>query len=183
MADENTILNLENIPGYGPIIRADQGAGSGAARDFICFKKAGSETFSVDSSGLPDPGGGDAKRQTIISVEDVPADADALETFLMYFNTACTITLIAMAADTDVLDASSNTQTLVITDSDDAAVCTYVTATASPLDAETWTTISGGGLTNEDMQAGTYLYVTYTKANSGLAMNGLTFLVEYTLDG
>lgn len=179
MAEETPIINLVNPPGTGPIIRNDQGAGAGASRDFIQFKKAGTETWSVNSSGLPDPGGGDAKRAVTISYGDLPADADALEIFLVKFEAAVTLTNIYVCVNADTATGAVNGQTLTVKrSSDDATVVAFTTAVANPgMADETWTTM--GALGNTSIAAAEYLYCTCAKVASGLAMNGLTFLVEY----
>ena len=74
MSDESPVFRLVNPPGYGPIIRVDLGAGAGAARDVIEYQKATAEVFSVNSAGLPDPGGGGNTRQVIFTYGDLPAD-------------------------------------------------------------------------------------------------------------
>jgi hypothetical protein len=178
----DSVLNFVNPPGTGPIIRNDQGAGTGADRDFVVFKKGGTETFSVDSGGLPDPGGGDAKRAVQVSYGDLPADADALTPALHKFSNAVTITNIYVAVNANTADGSTNKQGIVVKrSSDDAAVTADgITNTANPgLADETW--LSLGSITNAALAAGEYLYATFAKTSSGLAMAGLTFQIEYTL--
>jgi len=182
MADRAS-FKFVNPPGSGPIIRNDQGAGAGAARDFIEFDKASSEVFSIDANGLPDPGGGDAKRSVSIQYGDIVADSDTITPFLIRFEKAVTITNIYVAVDTATADGSTNRQTIAVKrSSDDGGVCSYQTAAANPgLAQSTWTTM--GAVTNAAIGADEYLYATFTKASAGLAMSGLTFLVEYTLAG
>ena len=69
MADETPVFKFVNPPGSGAIIRNDQGdAGGGGTRDVVDFEQSGTEVFSVDSNGLPDPGGGDPKRAVICCI-------------------------------------------------------------------------------------------------------------------
>lgn len=183
MPDITPVVKLINPPGTGPILRSDQGSGAGAARDFINFQKDNSEVFSVDVSGLPDPGGGDAKREAIVVYGDVPADADALEPFLMQFTSAVVITNIYVAVDTDTADGSTNKQSIAVLESGaDDTLCTLLTPAENPgLAQNTWTTM--GAVSNGDIAAADYLYVTFTKTSSGLILSGLAFKIEYTLGG
>jgi hypothetical protein len=181
MADETSFCKLVNPAGTGPILRNDQGAGAGADRDFITFKKGGSEVFSVNSGGLPDPGGGDAKEALIVSYGDLPADADAIVAFLAKMSHAIVVTNIYVAVNADTADGTSNAQQIEVKrSSDDAVLATYSTAAENPgLADETWQTM--GDVSNTAVAADERLYAAFTKTASGLAMNGLTFLIEYTL--
>jgi len=174
-------LKLENLPGTGPIIRADMGAGTRATADFIVYKKDGSEVFSVDYQGLPDPGGNQAKRQVLISLGDIPADADALENFLVEFRAGVNIEKVQLCIDTDTGDGTTNRQNITIKrSSDDGQVVSYTTPTDNPaLSAATWTDM--GTVTNAALSNGEYLYATYTKTASGLALSGLAILIDYTM--
>lgn len=181
MADEYPVVKFVNPPGTGPIIRFDNGTGN--ARDFLDFQKNSSEVFSVNSAGLPDPGGGDAKRSVVVSYGDFPADSDALEPMIHEFEKAVTVTNIYLAVDTDMGDGSgANTETFVVKRSaDDGTVATFVTSADPGIAQNTWQTM--GAITNADVTADTYLYMTITKAGSGLAGSGLVIRVEYTLAG
>jgi hypothetical protein len=174
-------LKLVNPPGSGPIIRNDQGAGAGAARDFIGFEAASSEVFSVDANGLPDPGGGDATRDVTVCIGDIVADSDALDMCLARFNVAVTITAIYYCVDTATADGTTNRQTLLVSESGgDLQVASVDTPTANPSVAQaTWTSM--GAITNGAMSAGEYLYLSPTKIASGIAMSNLTFRIEYTM--
>ncbi len=170
-------------PGAGPIIRNDQGAGAGAARDFINFEKNSTETFSVSSAGLPDPGGGDAKRSITVPVGDIVADSDLIEYGLVKFPGAVTITKISANVDTNSADGTTNKQTISIKRSnDDGEVVSFITNTANPgMNISTWEDM--GAVTNEAQAAGEYLYVDFTKTASGIVLSGLSFQIEYTLTG
>jgi len=184
MADETPVFNIVNPPGTGAIIRNDQGdAGGGEARDLIDFEQSGSEVFSIDSNGLPDPGGGDPKRQVIVCVGDIAADSDALQNYLWQPEASCEVTNIYCCVNADTADGSTNKQTITVNrEVDDGALVSYTTAVADPgLADETWQTM--GAVSNATIVAGDYLYCTFTKTSSGLAMAGLTFLIEYTLAG
>ena len=174
-------LKLENVPGTGPLIRGDQGSGTRAAADFIKFEKNNSETFSVDSSGLPDPGGGQATRSITINVGDIVADSDAIENFLCEFRGGVVITDGDYAVDTDTADGTTNKQTFSIKrSSDDNEVFGATTPAANPgVAAATWTTLGAAG--NTALASGEYLYVDYTKTTGGLAMSGLSFIIYYTM--
>ena len=170
-----------NPPGTGPIIRNDQGAGAGASRDLMDLQVGSSEVFSVDSGGLPDPGGGDATRSVTVCIGDIVADSDALEMFLVRFNVAVTITKIYYCVDEATADGSTNRQTLLISESGAAGqVVSVATPAANPGVAQaTWTDM--GSVTNGSMATGEYLYLSPTKTSSGLAMSNLTFRIEYTM--
>ena len=174
-------FNFVNIPGSGPLIRNDGGAGAGADRDFIKFEAGSSEKFSVDSSGLPDPGGGDKTRSITINIGEIGADSDALEFGLGQFNVAVTITKIYYCVDEATADGTTNRQTLLVTESGAAGQVTSVdTPTANPSVAQaTWTDM--GSITNGAMSANEYLYFLPTKISSGIAMSNLTFRIEYTM--
>lgn len=183
MSQPTANINLVNPPGIGPIIRADLGKGAGASRDFFKFQKGGSETFSVDVNGLPDPGGGDAKRMVTIPVGDIVADSDALVPYLIRFSKAVVITAIKYWVDTASADGTTNSQTITIKeDSGDAQVVQAATAGADPGIAQA-TVTDMGSVTNGTLAAGVGLYATFTKGASGLALSGLTFQVEFTLGG
>jgi len=184
MSDAN--VHLVNPPGAGPIWRIDQGAGAGASRDLLNFQADGAEVFSVDCNGLPDPGGGDAKGSVNIPLGDIAADSDALEMFLIKFTAAVTLTAIKICVDTATADGSINKQTITIKRSaDGATVIAFTTAAANPgLAQATWTSLGdvpGGG--NNAVTAATYLYCTFTKVSSGLALSGATLRIEYTYAG
>jgi len=165
-------LKLHNIPGTGPLIRADQGAGTRATADLINFQKNNSEVFSVDYQGLPDPGGSQATRQVVIPIGDIVADSDALESFLIEFRKAVTITDADFWVDTATADGSTNKQTLTIKrSSDNATVVAFTTAAENPGVAQA-TVTDMGEVGNAAIGAGEYLYMTYTKTSSGLAMSG-----------
>jgi len=184
MADETPVFNFVNPPGSGAIIRNDQGdAGGGGTRDVVDFEQSGTEVFSIDSNGLPDPGGGDPKRQVVCCIGDIVADSDAIEHYLCEFQAAVTITAMKVAVNADTADGSTNKQLITVAQSGgDGTVCSYITAATNPgLADETWASMSTPSNAGQD--AGEYLYVTYTKTSSGLIMNGLTILVEYTLAG
>lgn len=172
---------FNNIPGTGPIIRSDQGAGAGAARDFIQLKKNGTEVWSVSSTGLPDPGGNQATRFITIQVGDIAADSDTLQNFLIEARATITVTAAYVCVDTATADGSVNGQIVTLKRSNgDATVATYTTAVANPgLAQATWTTM--GAITNGEILAGGYLYCTYTKVAGGLALSGLSILVNYTM--
>lgn len=172
-------LKLVAPVGSGPVIRSDQGSGAGADRDFIVFKKGGSEVFSVDKNGLPDPGGGDAKRKVPVPYGDVVADSDLLEPFLVKFTRSVTITEIKLAVDTATADGTTNRQTITIKrGSDNAQVAQLQTPAENPgLAQAVWTDM--GAITNATLAAGDYLYAAFAKTESGLALSGLTFEIEY----
>lgn len=183
MATDRASFKFVNPPGSGPIIRNDGGAGAGAARDFIDFQKGSSEMFSVDSNGLPDPGGGGPKRAVVISYGDLAADSDTLTPFLWKAEKAVTLTNIYIAIDTATATGAVNGQIITVKrSSDDATVVAYTTAVANPgLAQSTWTSL--GALSNTSIAADERLYCTFAKVASGLAMSGITFLVEFTLAG
>jgi len=172
-------LKLIAPAGSGPVIRSDQGSGAGADRDFIVYKKNGSEVFSVDKNGLPDPGGGDAKRKAPVPYGDVVADADLLEPFLLKFTRSVTVTGIKLCVDEDTADGTTNRQTITVKrGSDDLQVAQFQTPAANPgLAQAVWTDM--GSITNETLAAGDYLYAAFAKTAGGLALSGLTFLIEY----
>ncbi|MCE5270821.1 hypothetical protein LLH00_06005 [bacterium] len=177
-------MNVSNLKlvapvGSGPVIRSDQGAGAGADRDFIVFKKGGAEVFSVDKNGLPDPGGGDAKRKVPVPYGDVVADSDLIEPFLNKFVKGVTITGIKLAVDTATADGTTNRQTITVKrGSDGATVAEYQTPAENPgLAQNIWTDM--GAITNATLAAGDYLYAAFTKTAGGLALSGLTFEIEY----
>ena len=181
MADEFTVFNFKNPPGAGPIIRYDSGAGS--SRDFLDFQTGSSEVFSVDANGLPDPGGGDATRSVTISYGDLPADSDAIKIMVHEFEKAVTVTGASLSCDTNMGNCSgANTQTFVLKSSAaDATVATFLTSANPGMTAGTEQTM--GSITNATVAADTYLYMTITKASSGMAVSGLTIHIEYTLAG
>ncbi len=174
-------LKLYNIPGTGPLIRGDMGAGTRATADFINFQKDNTETFSVDYQGLPDPGGNQATRVAVINIGDIAADSDALQNFLLEARATITVTAAYVCVDTETADGSVNGQTITLIRSNgDATVATYTTAVANPgLAQATVTTM--GDITNGEVVSGGYLYCTYTKVASGLAMSGLTMIIHYTM--
>jgi hypothetical protein len=180
MADEYPVFRFIDPPGTGPIIRIDNNAG--ATRDVLDFQKNSTETFSVDSNGLPDPGGGDATRVVIVRYDDTPADADALQPCLHVFEKAVTITAIYVCCDVSVGDMSTNKETIVVKNStSDTTIATLALTGGTPMPAKAWLTM--GAITNGSVTADTYIYATLTKTSSGLVMSGLTFRIEYTLAG
>lgn len=174
-------LKLHNVPGTGPLIRADMGSGTRATADFLNFQKNNSETFSVDYQGLPDPGGNQATRQLVIGIGDIVADSDALENFLMEARGGITITAASICVDTATADGSVNGQIVTLKNSSgDATIATYTTAVANPgLAQATVTTM--GAITNGTIASGGYMYCTFTKVASGLAMSGVTLIINYTM--
>jgi hypothetical protein len=178
---ERPCMKLVNPSGAGPIIRVDTGAGAGASRDLILAAKDGTEVFSVDVNGLPDPGGGQAKREVVVNYGDVVADSDTIKHLLWKAKKAVTLTNIYLWVDTATADGSTNRQTITVKrSSDDATVVAFQTAAENPgLAQATVTTM--GELSNTSIAADEYLYVEFTKASSGLALSGLTFQIEHTL--
>ena len=174
-------LKLENVPGTGPIIRGDFGSGTRAATDFINFQLNNSEVFSVDSTGLPDPGGNQATRQVVITVGDIVADSDAIENFLVEFRGGVVITAGYIWVDTQTADGTTNKQTISVKRSvDDGEVFGYTTnAGDTGIAQATWTSLGVAG--NTAVADGGYLYVDYTKTSSGLALSGTSFLIHYTM--
>ena len=174
-------LKLYNVPGTGPLIRADMGSGTRAAADFINFQKNNSEVFSVDSAGLPDPAANQATRQLTVNVGDLAADSNALQNYLFTARAGITITAASVVIDTATADGSVNGQIITLKRSNgDLTVATYTTAVANPgLAQATVTTM--GAITNGALVAGGYLYVTFAKVSAGLAMSGLTFIINYTM--
>ncbi|MDO8715322.1 MAG: hypothetical protein Q7J73_00670 [Dehalococcoidales bacterium] len=135
----------------------------------------------MDSAGLPDPGGNQATRQLTVAVGDIAADSDALQNFIFTARGTITITAINLFADTTTADGSVNKQTITFKRSNgDATVATVTTATANP-GMTIATALSAGAITNGDIVTGGYLYCTYTKVASGLAISGLTFVINYTM--
>ncbi len=181
MADEYAVFRFIDPQGTGPIIRIDNGAGS--TRDVLNFQKNSSEVFSVDSNGLPDPGGGDPKRSVTVSYGDIPADADAIAPKLIEFEKAVTITNIYVAVDTAVAScAGADKQTLLVKNGDGDTTIATLALTANPGMAQnTWTTM--GAITNASIAADSYCYGTFTKTGAGVAMSGIVYRVEYTLAG
>ncbi len=179
MTDSN--LRLYNIPGTGPLIRADMGSGTRATADFINFQKNNSKVFSVDYQGLPMPVGNQKTRQMTINVGDIAADSNALQNYLMTARAGITITAISVVADTTTADGSTNKQTFTVKrSSDDGTVASATTAVANP-GMTVATLLTLGSITNAALAAGEYLYCTYTKVSSGLAISGLTFIINYTM--
>jgi len=172
-------LRLVNVPGSGPLIYGDQGAGTRAAADFITFEKNDTEVFSVNYLGIPDPGGVQNTRQIAVQVGDIVAASDAFDYFLFESRGTITITKIEYCVDTDTLDGGTNGQTLLISNNAGAKIASVATPTANPgVDAATWTTL--GDITNEELTTGQYCYFSPTVVSSGLVMSGLTFLISYT---
>ena len=182
MDNETPVLNMVNPPGTGPIIRIDQGAGAGAAIDSITFNTGGSEVFSVDSSGLPDPGGGDPKRSVTVNYGDLPTDPDALEPFIYRWEKAVTITNVYVALDTTLAADGVNYVDLVLTNATSDTTIATLSMTVG-LAQNVWLTM--GAITNPNIIAGasSYCYLVPAKAASGYALAGLTFRIEYTLAG
>lgn len=174
-------LSLINIPGTGPIIRGEEGFGTRATADFLNFQKDATETFSVNYTGLPDPAAGQATRQIQIQISDLVANSNALSNFLFEARAGITVTNAQICVDTATATGAVNGQVIVIKNSSgDATVCTYTTAVADPgLAQATWTTM--GAITNGAMVAGDKLYTTYAKVADGLAMSGVSFLIDYTM--
>jgi len=177
-------LYFNNVPGTGAIIRTDQGAGAGATRDFLKFQKNATEVFSVDYTGLPDPGGNQQTRFITIQVGDIAADSDALKNFLVEFRAGITIAATGCDFCVDTNTATGvggNTQTLTIKrSSDDGTVVAVTTSASNPAVAQaTWTTM--GAVTNGAIAAGEYLYITFTKASAGLALSGLSIQIKFTM--
>jgi len=175
-------LKLYNIPGTGPLIRGDMGAGTRATADFINFQKNNTETFSVDYQGLPDPGGGQATRVAVINVGDIAADSDGLQNFLIEARGSITVTAAYVCVDTDTATgAGGNAVTIVLKRSNgDATVATYLSSASNPALAQA-TVTTMGAITNGAIVSGGYLYCTYTKTSAGLALSGLTFIIHYTM--
>jgi len=174
-------LNLVNVPGSGALIYGDQGSGTRAAADFIILSKNNTETFSVDSGGVPDPGGQQAIRQVQIQIGDIVADSDAFDYFLFESRGTITITKIEYCVDTQTADGTTNRQTLLVSDNAAAQIASIDTPTANPSVAQaTWTTM--GAITNGELTTGQYCYFSPSKIASGIAMSGLTFLITYTTD-
>jgi hypothetical protein len=175
-------LKLDNVPGTGPLIRADQGSGTRATADFMNFQADNTETFSVDYQGLPDPGGNQATRQIVIAVGDIAADSDAIQNFLFEAHGGITITAAYLVVDTaTATGAGGNAVTIVLKNSNaDATIATYLTGSDNPALAQA-TVTTMGSITNATIAAGGYVYCTYTKTSSGLALSGLTFIINYTM--
>jgi len=174
-------LKLDSLPGTGPLIRGDFGSGTRAATDFINFQLDNTEVLSVDSTGLPDPGGNQATRQVLITIGDIVANSDAIENFLLEFRGGVVITAGYVWVDTATADGTTNKQTISVKRSaDDGEVFGYTTAAANPgLAAATWTSLGAAG--NTAVASGGYLYCDFTKTSSGLAMSGLALLIHYTM--
>jgi len=175
-------LKLHNLPGTGPLIRGDFGSGTRAATDFLNFQLNNSEVFSINSAGLPDPGGNQAVRQHLVTVGDIAADSDAITYFLFEVRASLTITKVSFWVDTTTADGSTNKQTMLIEDESSNQIVSKITATANPgATIATWTDM--GSVTNGALTAGDYLTMSPTKTSSGLAMSGLAFLFDYTMSG
>jgi len=179
MADETPCYNFVNPPGTGPIIRVDNGAGN--ARDLLDFQASSTEVFSISTAGLPDPGGGDAKRTVLCSYGDLPADADLIEPLVHEFEKSVTITNVYIACDTDTATADGgNTQTFTLNrGADSNEICSWATSADPGLTQNTWQSL--GAISDETIAADDYVYGTITKAGSGLIVSGLIYRVEYTL--
>ena len=180
MADELPVINMINPQGTGPIIRVDQGAGAGADGDSIDFQTGSTEVFSVDSGGLPDPGGGDPKRSVDVYYGDLPTDADALEPFIHRWEKAATITNIYVALDTTLSSDGSHYHTLVMKNKTSDTTIATLSMTVG-LAQNVWLTM--GACSNASIVAGTssYCYLVPTKTGNGGALSGLRFRIEYTL--
>lgn len=173
-------INLVNIPGTGALIRGDMGAGTRASSDFINFQKNNTETFSVDSTGLPDPGGNQQTRQHVFTYGDVAADSDTLKPFIMEVRGGITVTKIEVVVDTDTADGTTNKQTITVLDEGDNQIAQLTTAANNPgITQAVYTTM--GSITNGTFAAGEYMYVTFAKVVSGLALSGLQFIITYTM--
>ena len=160
-------LKLDNIPGTGPIIRGDFGSGTRAATDFLNFQLNNSEVFSVDSAGLPDPGGNQATRQTLKLVGDIVADSDAITYFLFETRATITITKVQYWVDTSTADGTTNKQTLLIEDESSNQIVSIITAANNPgVTLATWTDMSS--VTSATLTAGDYLTFSPTKTSAVL---------------
>ncbi len=182
MADETPVMNIVNPPGTGPIIRVDQGAGAGAAIDSMLFETGSAEKFSIDSSGLLDPGGGDPKRAVVVNYGDLPTDPDALEPFIYRWEKAVTITNIFVALDTTLAADGVDFVTLAMTNKTSDATIATLSMTVG-LAQNVWLTM--GAIGNASIVAGadSYCYLLPAKTASGFALSGLSFRIEYTLAG
>ena len=173
-------LTMKNLPGTGPLIRGDFGSGTRAATDFLNFQLNNSEVFSVNSAGLPDPGGNQATRQQLVTIGDIVANSDALTYFLWEARATITITKVQYWVDTATADGTTNRQTLLIEDESSNQIVSIDTPTADPSVAiGTWTDMST--VTNGTLTAGDYLTFSPTKISDGIAMSGLAFLFDYTM--
>ena len=173
-------LRLINIPGNGPLIYSKMGSGTRAAADLINFQKNNTEVFSVNSAGLPDPGGNQTTFTKEICIGDIVADSDAFEFLLWEIRESITISAVYYCVDTDTADGTTNRQTLLINDESANQIVSVDTPTANPSVAQaTWTTM--GSVTNGSLTAGDYLKLLPTKIVGGLIMSNLTFQFTYTI--
>ena len=173
-------VRFVNIPGTGPIIYSDQGSGTRAAADLINFQKNNSEVFSVNSAGLPDPGGNQTVKQLYAGVGDIVADSDAFSWCLWEVRATVTITAIFYTVDTDTADGTTNGQTFLIEDESSAQISSNTLNAGNPGATQAvWVTC--GSITNGTLTAGDRVTFSPTVVSSGLAMSGLRFYIQYTL--
>lgn len=173
-------LNYVDIPGTGAIIRGDMGAGTRAAADFLNFQKNNTETFSVDSAGLPDPGGNQQTRQVVITLGDFVANSDAIEPWVMEVRGGITVTKAEIVVDTDTADGTTNKQTITLLDESDNQIAQLTTAANNPgISQAVYTTM--GAITNGALTAGDNMYMTFAQVSAGLVLSGLQLVITYTM--
>lgn len=176
-------INIQNVgdgSSLATLIHIKSGAGDGAAHDNIVFKKATTETFSIDVNGLNATTSGDMYQYAVTWIGDVAADSDAITPVVFYAAASLTIKSIGISVDTDVNDDDVNYQTIQFQDKDGnnmlaAGFTTDIAWTAGVI-------VSAGALvsgSHEILGAADWVKMTFTKTADGKAFSGMTIHIAY----
>jgi len=176
-------INIQNAgdgSSLATLIHVKSGAGAGATHDNVAFKKATTESFSIDVNGLQTTTSGDLYQYAVTAIGDVAADSDLIIPVVFYAAAGLTIKSIGISVDTDVGDDNANFQTIQFQDEDGnsmlaAGFTTDVAWTAGVI-------VSAGALTSgthEILTAADWVKMTFTKTLSGKAFSGMTIHIAY----
>jgi len=170
-------LKIKNPEGKGAIIILDQ-----SDNDFLVCKKDSTETFSIDCNGLPDQTNNQQYHYQNVCVGDVAADSDSLKIPIFQKLEAVTLYKVYYSVADDVGADAVNYQTINLYDKDDNAIFSSPPTTAAGLTGGVANDCGSLDGTHKVLAADEKVYCTFTKASSGMALEGFTLHLVFTCE-
>ena len=170
-------LNFTSPPGNKPTMQIVDTR----KRDLWRFYKNGTLVSRVNHLGQRISNAGDQYKYLSVGIGDIAADSDALVYPIMNLPMGATISAVYLAVDTTVAANATNYETIALKDADANTIASITTASVG-FTAGTPRTMGTISTTHGILVADEGVYLSFTKAASGMALSGMSVIVIYAVD-
>ena len=170
-------LNFTDPPGTEATIIIDDNKD----RDFVRFFNAGTEVYRINKTGQRISTAGQKYRYIGLCMGDIAADSDSLTYPVMRLPHKAEILEVWCGVDTTVAANATNYVTIALKDVDANTICSITTASTG-FTAGTARSMGTVSSTYGIVDANENVYMTFTKAASGVALSGFVLMIAYEIE-